>query len=128
MVGMIFVRKIIHLATKIFGSTNFNHIPAEFVISYKSIVDTLVVLLFALLELIGDAVFSVSWLLPVTVPVRSPFLYIVVRIRKEVHRVLDEFLILLCSFSQEVPACAVDDACVLGSVSSTSHSSMFPTP
>ena len=55
MVGMIFVRKIIHLATKIFGSTNFNHIPAEFVISYKSIVDTLVVLLFApLLELTGS--------------------------------------------------------------------------
>ena len=74
MVGIIFVRKIIHLATKIFGSTNFNHIPAEFVIAYKSIVDTLVVLLFALLlELMGDVVFSVSWLLPVTVPVRSPF-------------------------------------------------------
>ena len=74
--GMIFVRKIIHLATKIFASTKFNHIPAEFVIAYKSIVDTLVVLLFALLlELMGDVVFSVSWLLPVTVPVRSPFLH-----------------------------------------------------
>ena len=102
MVGMIFVRKIIHLATKIFGSTIFNHIPAEFVISYKSIVDTLLVLLFVLLlELMGNVVFFVSWLLPVTVPVRSPFLYIVVRNRKEVHRVLDEFLILFCSFSQE---------------------------
>ena len=109
--GMIFVRKIIHLATKIFGSTNFNHIPAELVIAYKSIVDTLEVLLFAfLLELMGDVVISVSWLLPVTVPVRSPFLYIAVRNRKGVHRVLDEFLILHCSFSQEVPARAVDDA------------------
>ena len=108
---MIFVRKIIHLATKIFGSTNFNHIPAEFIISYKSIVDTLEVLFFALLlELMGDVVLFVSWLLPVTVPVRSPFLFLVVRNRKEVHRVLDEFLILLCSFSQEVPECAVDDA------------------
>ena len=64
---------------------------------------------FALLELMGD-VFFVSWLLPVTVPVRSPFLYILVRNRKEVHRVLDEFLVLLCSCSQEVPACAADDA------------------
>ena len=109
--GMIFVRKIIHLATKIFGSTKFNHTPAEFIISYKSIVDTLEALLFALLlELMGDVVFFVSWLLPVTVPVRSPFLYLVVRNRKEVHRVLDEFLILLCSFSQEVPARTVDDA------------------
>ena len=111
MVGMIFVRKIIHLATKIFGSTNFNHIPAEFVISYKSIVDTLVVFLFALLlELMGDVVFFVSWLLPISVPVRSPFLFLIVRNRKEVYRVLDEFLILLCSFSQEMPARAVDDA------------------
>ena len=111
MVGMIFVRKSIHLATKIFGSTNFNHFPAEFVISYKSIVDTLEVLLFALLlELIGDVVFLVSWLLPVTVPVTSPFLYVAVRNRKEVHRVLDEFLNLLWSFSQEVLARAVDDA------------------
>ena len=73
--------------------------------------DTLEVLLFALLlELMGDVVFLVSWLLPVTVPVRSPFLYIVVRNRKEVHRVLDEFLILTSSISQEVPARAVDDA------------------
>ena len=99
MVGMIFVRKIIHLATKIFGSTIFNHIPAEFVISYTSIVDTLVVLLLALLlELTGDVVLSVSWLLPVTVPVRSSFLYAEVRNRKEVHRVLDKFLVLLRSF------------------------------
>ena len=63
-----------------------------------------------LVELMGDVVFFVSWLLPVTVAVRSPFLYIVVRNRNEIHRVLDEFLILLCSFSQEVPARAVDDA------------------
>ena len=99
MVGVIFVRKIIRLATKIFGSTNFNHIFAEFFISYKSVVDTQEVLLLALLlELMSDVVFLVSWLLPVTVPVRSPFLYVVVRNRKEVHRVLDEILILLCSF------------------------------
>ena len=108
---MIFVRKTIHLATKIFGSTNFNHILAELFISYKSVVDTLEVLLLALLlELMGNVVFFVSWLLPVTVPGRSPSLCIVVRNRKEVHRVLDEFLILLFSFSQEVTARAVDDA------------------
>ena len=109
--GMIFVRKIIHLATKIFGSTNFNRILAEFVIAYKSIVDTLVVLLFALLlELMGDVVFFVSWLLPVTVPVGSPFLFVVIRNREEIHGVLDKFIVLLRSVSQEVPARAVDDA------------------
>ena len=80
MVCMIFVRKIIHLATKIFGSTNSNHIPAEFFIAYKSIVDTLIVLLCALLlELMGDVVFLVSRFLTVSVSVRSSFLYDVVR-------------------------------------------------
>ena len=63
---------------------NVNHNPSKFVISYKSIVDTLEVFLFALLlELMGDVVFLVSWLLPVTVPVGSPFLCIVVRNRKD---------------------------------------------
>ena len=57
----------------------------------------------------GDVVFSVPWLLPVTMPVGSPFLYLIVRNRKEIHCVLNEFLILLCSFSQEVHARAVDD-------------------
>ena len=66
-------------------------------------------LLAFLLELMGDVVFIVSWLLPVTVPVMSPFLYIVVRNGKKVHRVLDEFLVLLSSFSQEVPARAIED-------------------
>ena len=44
MVGVVFVRKtIIHLATKIFGSTYFNHIPAEVVISYISVALSFVV-------------------------------------------------------------------------------------
>ena len=73
--------------------------------------DTLEVLLLALLlELVGDVVFLVSRLFTVSVSVRSSFLYTVVRNGKEVHRVLNEFLILLSSFSQEVPARAVDDA------------------
>ena len=75
MVGMIFARKSIHLATKIFGSTNFNHSTAELFISYKSVMDTLEVLLLALLlELVGDVVFLVSLLLTVSVSVRSSFL------------------------------------------------------
>ena len=55
-------------------------------------------------------VFLVSQLLTISMSMRSPFLYIVLRNRKEIHRVLDEFLLLLCSFSQEVPARAADDA------------------
>ena len=130
MVGMIFVRKIIHLATKIFGSTNFNHSTAELFISYKSVMDTLEVLLLALLlELMGDVVFLVSRLFTVSVSVRSFFLYIVVRNRKEVHRVLDEFLILP-HVQLTMPMSQYDKNtlhCVLVSVPSNSHSSMFPT-
>ena len=84
----------------------------------------------------GDVVFSVSWLLPVTVPEGSPFLYIVVRNRNEIYCVLNEFLVLLCSVSQEVPTRETMPMsqydkhtlhCVLGSVSSNSHNSIFPT-
>ena len=38
------------------------------------------------------------------------FLCVVVRNREEIHGVLDKFLVLLRSVSQEVPARAVDDA------------------
>ena len=63
-----------------------------------------------LLERSRDEVLVIPWLLPVTVPVGSPFLYVVVRNRAEIHCVLNEFIVLLCSFSKEVPARAVDDA------------------
>ena len=49
MVGVVFVRKVIHLATNFFGSTVVNHALAELFVSYESVVDTQEVLLFALL-------------------------------------------------------------------------------
>ena len=110
-VRVVFVRQFVHITTYFFTATQFNHILAELLITDEPVVNTQEMSLPAfLLERIGDVILLVPWLLPVTVPVRSPFLYIVVRNRKEVHRVLDEFLILLSSFSQEVPARAVDDA------------------
>ena len=79
----------------------------------------------------------VTWLLPVTVPVGSPSLYIIVGNREEIHGALDKFPVPLRSVAQEVSARAADDAhvpddqhtlhCALGSVSSNSHNSMFPT-
>ena len=66
-------------------------------------------LLAHLFQLVGDVVFLVSRLLTVSVSVRSSFLYDVVRNGKKVHRVLDEFLILLSYFTQEMPARAVDN-------------------
>ena len=111
MVGMIFVRKIIHLSTKIFVSIIFNHSTAELFFSYKSVMDTLEELLLALLlQLVGNKIFPVSWLLTVSVSVRLSLLYEVVGNGKELHCVLDEFLIFLSSFTQEVSARAVDNA------------------
>ena len=72
--------------------------------------DTQVKLLSFLLKRFRDAILVIPWLLPVTVPVGSPFLYVVVGNREEIHGVLDKFLVLLRSVSQEVPARAIDDA------------------
>ena len=47
-------------------------------------------------------------LLPVTVPVVSPFLVVVVGNRKEVKIVLEESLVLLRSISQEVPTVNIE--------------------
>ena len=108
---MVFVRQFVHLATHFLSATGVKHVLAELLVSYEPVVDTQVELRFAfLLGRVRDVVLAVPLLLPVTVPVGSPFLYVVVRNRKEIHCVLNEFLILLCSFSQEVPARAVDDA------------------
>ena len=73
--------------------------------------DTQEILLLAfLLERVRDEVLVIPWLLPMTVPVGSPFLQKVIRNREEIHGVLDKFLVLLRSVAQEVPARAVDDA------------------
>ena len=108
---VVFVRQFLHLATNFLSATGVKHVFAELLVSYGPVVDTQVELLFALLlKRIGDVVLAVPWLLPVTVPVGSPFLHVVVRNREEIHGALDKFIVFLCSFSQEVPARAVDDA------------------
>ena len=108
---MVFVRQFVHLATHFLRATGVKHVLAEFLVSDEPVVDTQVELLLAfLLERVRDVVLVIPWLLPVTVPVGSPFLYVSVGNREEIHGVLDKFLVLLCSVSQEVPARAVDDA------------------
>ena len=91
-------------------SSCVKHVLAELLVSDEPVVDTQVELFAFLLERVRDVALVVSWFLPVTVPVGSPFLYVVVGNREEIHGVLDKFLILLCSVSQEMPARAVDDA------------------
>ena len=108
---VVFVRQFVHLATHFLSATGVKHVLAELLVSYEPVVATEVVVLFALLlERIGDVVLSVPWLLPVTVPMESSFLCVVVRNREDIHCVLEKFLVLLCSVSQEVPARAADDA------------------
>ena len=67
-------------------------------------------LLAFLLERIRDEVLVIPLLLPVAVPVGSPFLDVVIVNRKEVKSVLDESLVLFRSILQEVSARAVDNA------------------
>ena len=75
MVGMIFVRKSIHLSTNIFVSIVFNHSIAELFISYAPVMDTLEELLLALLlQLVGNETLPVSLILTISVSVRSSFL------------------------------------------------------
>ena len=134
MVRVIFVRQFVHLATHFLRATGVKHVLAELLVSDEPVVDTQVAFL---LERIRDVVLVIPWLLPVTVPVGSPFLCVVVRNREEIHGVLDKFLVLLGSVSKEVFARAEDMPttqydrhtlhCALGSVSSSSHSSMFST-
>ena len=91
--------------------TNVKHVLAELLIADEPVVNTQEISLLAfLLERVRGEVLVIPWLLPVTVPGGSPFLYVVIGNREENHGVLDKFLVLLRSVSQEVPARAIDDA------------------
>ena len=110
-VRVVFVRQFVHFTTCFFSATDVKHILAELLVADEPVVDTQEELLLPfLLERIRDEVLVIPWLLPVTVPAGSPFLYVVVGNREEIHGVLDKFLVLLRSVSQEVPARAIDDA------------------
>ena len=110
-VRVVFVRQFVHFTTWFFGTTGVKHILAEFLVADGPVVNTQEILLLAFLpERVRDEVLVIAWLLPIMVPVESSFLYVVIRNREEIHGVLDKFLVLLRSVSQEVPARAIDDA------------------
>ena len=107
---MVFVRQFVHLTTYFFIAADVKHTLAELLVSDEPVVDTQEELLLAfLLERIRDEVLVIPWLLPITVPVGSPFLEIVIRNREEIHGVLDKFSVLLLSVAQEVSARAIKD-------------------
>ena len=110
-VRVVFVRQFVHLTTYFFIAANVNHVLAELLVADKPVVDTQEELLLAfLLERVRGEVLVITRLLPVTVPVGSPFLYVIIGNRKEAKSVLEVSLVLLRSVSQEVPARAIDDA------------------
>ena len=111
MVRVVFVRQFVHLTTYFFIAAHVNHILAELLITDEPVVNTQEMSLLAfLLERIRGEVLVIPRLLPVAVPVGSPLLDVVIGNREKIECVLDEFLVLLRSISQEVPARAIDDA------------------
>ena len=103
LVRVVFVRQFVHLTTHFFSATDVKHVLTELLVWDEPVVDTQVELILAfLLERVRDEVLVIPWFLPVTVPMGSPFLCVLIRNREEIHGVLDEFLVLLCSVSQEV--------------------------
>ena len=108
---VILVRQFVHFTTYFFSATQFNYVLAESLVTDEPVVNTQEIsLLVFLLERIRDEVLVIPFLLPVTVAVGSPSLDVVIGNRKEVKSVLEVSLVLFRSISQEVPACAVDDA------------------
>ena len=117
---VIFVRQFVHLTTYFFSVTDVKDILAELLAADEPVVDAQEVLLLAfLLERIRDVVLVIPWLLPVTVPVGSPFLYIVIGNREEIHSVLDNFLVLLRSVCSVIPL--TSHALVKGRLAKPSH-------
>ena len=74
-VRVILVRKFVHLTNHFFSATQFNHGLSESCITDEPVVNTQEISLLAFLhERIRDEVLVIPRLLPVAVPVGSPFL------------------------------------------------------
>ena len=108
---VVFVHQFVHLTTYFFIGANVNHVLEESLITDEPVVNTQEISLLAfLLERVRGEVLVIHRLLPVTVPVGSPYLDLTIGNRKEVKSVLDESLVLFRSISKEVPARAVNNA------------------
>ena len=93
-VCVILVRQFVHLTNHFFSATQFNHGLSESLITDEPVVNTQEISLLAfLLERNRDESTRDPLLLPVAVPVGSPFLDVVIG-NQEAKSVLDEFLVL----------------------------------
>ena len=87
-----------------FSATDVKHVLAELLVSDEPVLDTQVELLLAFfLERIRDVVLVIPWLLPVTVPVGSPFLYVVIGNREEIMVYWTNFLFSSVPFRKKWP-------------------------
>ena len=108
---MIFICESIPSSTNFFITMMFNHSNTEFMISYESVMDSLELFLFAfLLQLFSRKISFVSRLFTISISIGSSLLDNILRDWKEVHRLIDEFLIGHSFFMQKMPARATDNA------------------
>ena len=103
-VGVVFVRKPVHLKDYFFRATQFEHGLFEPRITDKSIVNVLVFSFYALLlELICRVVFFITFFLPVPVTVWPAFPDVQVRDREEIQNGLMYFLFSVVSSLKKCP-------------------------
>ena len=111
-IGEILFCKIVPLKTNIFISIMLNHSSTENMISQESIMDSFEVPLFAsLLQIMGQMIFFFFFgSFPISVAMRSSLLDYVLWNWKKVQWNFNDAWVG-CNFFQEMPACAIDDAC-----------------
>ena len=108
--GVVFVRKSVHLKDDFFRATQLDHRLSEPRVTDKPIVNVLVLFLSTpLLELIFRVEFFATFL-PVPVTVWPALPDVKVRDREEIQHGRDVPLVFCCIISQELSARAVDDA------------------
>ena len=108
--GVVFVRKSVHLKDYFFRATQLDHSLSEPRITDKSIVNDLVLFLSTLLlELICRVVFFGTFFLPVLVTVLTALPDAKVWDREEIQHGRAILLVFCCIILQEVSARAVDD-------------------
>ena len=106
----ILVRKFVPFKTNFFISIMFEHGFTKIRISQEAIVDPFKMLLDAsLFQIMGLMIFFLFWSFPISVAMRSSLLNHVVWNWEKVQCILDDASVD-CTFFQEMPANAIDDA------------------
>ena len=109
--GVVFVRKSVHLKDDFFRATQLDHSLSEPRVTDKPIVNVFVLFLSTpLLKLFCRVEFFATFFLPVPVTVWPALPDVEVRDSEEIQHGRDILLVFCCIISQEVSTRAVDDA------------------